>query len=100
MTATSEKHAFVIAVGPSHAAQASAEREIILAALAHCFDEASFEILIIDAELVDGDYMLVPRRGEVGAAGCTLRPRPPVALCRAIDAKLAELHFLKAPTIH
>lgn len=100
MAASMEKHAFVILVGPSHAEMAAAEQELLLAALGRSFEEASFEIVVIEADLVDGNYMLVPHRGSVGGMGSVLRPQPPAALYHAIDAKLEELRFLQPPTVH
>lgn len=95
-----EKHEFVIVVGPSHAAAAKAGEAETLAALARRFEEAQIGISVIDIDLVDGDYMLVPCRGSIGAEGSILKPQPPEALYRAIEAALDEMRFLQPPTMH
>ncbi|MBN9459432.1 MAG: hypothetical protein J0I54_22625 [Bosea sp.] len=100
MPAATEKYAFVIAIGPSHAASAATDQDQVLATLTRCFDDASFEIVVIDADLVDGNYMLVPRRGTIGAGDAAIKPQPPSALYHAIDAKLAEMRFLQPATAH
>ena len=95
-----EKHEFVIVVGPSRAEAARAIEAETLAALARRFDEAKFGLAVIDIDLVDGDYMLVPCRGSIGDGGSVLKPQPPATLYRAVEEALEELRFLKPPMLH